>query len=69
MSHVLDPIEIDSHAAWLAARRELDDLLAAEPLDAAGTRASELLHLIDAWEARRDGYDLARMQRLLAGSG
>lgn len=66
MSHLLDPREIDDSAAYLAARRELDDLLAGEPLDTAGTRASELATLIEDYEARCDGYPLAQMRRLLA---
>lgn len=65
MSHLLDPTQIANDAAYAAARRELDDLLAGEPLEPAGTRALELVHLIDEFEARRDGYDLAQMRRLL----
>lgn len=65
MSHLLDPAQIASEAAYAAARLELDDLLAGEPLEPAGTRALELVYLIDDFEARRDGYDIAQMRRLL----
>jgi len=66
MSHVLDPDEIADDRALAAARRELDDLLLGEPRDSAGTRVAELAGLIEDYEARCAGYDLAHMKRLLA---
>lgn len=65
MSHVLDPHEIADDRALAAARRELDDLLRGEPLDPGGARVSELSGLIEDYEARRAGYDLAHVKRLL----
>lgn len=69
MSHLLDPPGLADESAYLAALDELDDLLLAEPGTPAGHRVAELRDLIDEYEARRDGYDLARMKRLLARSG
>ncbi len=66
MSHVLDPREIANDRALAAARRELDDLLRGEPLDPGGTRVTELSGLIEDYEARCAGYDLAHVKRLLA---
>jgi len=68
MSHVLDPREIADDHALAAARRELDQLLLGEPLDSGGTRVTELASLIEDYEARQAGYDLAHMRRLLARS-
>ena len=65
MSHVLDPGEIADDRALAAARRELDELLRGEPLDSGGTRLAELAGLIEDYEARCAGYDLAHMKRLL----
>ena len=39
----------------------------AEPGAPGGHRFDELVMLIEDYEARRDGYDLARMKRALAG--
>lgn len=69
MAHCLDPHQLASDHAYAVARRELDDLLQGEPLDPGGTRVAELASLIEDYEARRDGYDLAHVKRLLAGSG
>ena len=69
MAHLLDPCELANDHDYAAACRELDDLLRNEPLDAAGARAVELSVLIENYEARRDGYDLARMKRLLTQGG
>jgi hypothetical protein len=69
MSHLLDPRTLADDAAYAAALDELDTMLSTEPGAPGGHRLRELLVLIDDYEARRDGYDLARMRRLLAGSG
>lgn len=68
MSHVLDPPSLADEPAYLAALDELEDLMAADPDTPGGRRFEELVVLIEEYEARRDGYDLARMKRLLAGS-
>ena len=67
MSHLLDPLMFADDAAYAAALDELDDLMLAEPDTPAGQRFDELTALIEEYEARRDGYDLARMKRALAG--
>jgi len=67
MPHLLDPAALSTEQSYVAARRELDALLCDEPLDTAGTRLGELVELIEDYEARRDGYDLAHVKRLLAG--
>ena len=69
MSHLLDPASLADDAAYAAALDELEDLMLAEPDTPAGQRFDELIVLIEEFEARRDGYDLARMRRALAGSG
>lgn len=69
MSHLFDPPGLVDESAYMAALDELDDLLLAEPGTPAGYRVAELRDLIDDYLAQRDGYDLARMKRLLAGSG
>ena len=38
----------------------------ADPGTPAGKRFDELVHLIEEYEVRRDGYDLDRMKRMLA---
>jgi antitoxin component HigA of HigAB toxin-antitoxin module len=53
MAHVLDPRELKSEAAYLAALDELDTLLATDPATPAGHRFDELVALIEAWEARQ----------------
>ena len=69
MTHLLDPLVLADDAAYAAALDELDDLMLAEPDTPAGQRFEELTALIEDYEARRDGYDLARMRTVLAGSG
>ena len=69
MTHLLDPPSLADEAAYAAALDELDDLMLAEPGTPGGRRFDELTVLIEEYEARRDGYDLARMRRALAGSG
>lgn len=64
-----DPPALADEAAYAAALDELDDLMLALPGTAGGRRFDELVVLIEEYEARRDGYDLARMRRILAGSG
>ena len=56
----------------VAAVREQDiryDLMLALPGTPGSRRFDELVVLIEEYEARRDGYDLARMRRILSGSG
>lgn len=65
MSHLLDPDSLGTEAAYAAALDELDDLLLADPGTPGGQRFDELVVLIEEYEARRDGYDLARVKRLL----
>ena len=69
MSHALDPPALADEAAYLAAQDELEDLMSADPDTPGGRRFDELVVLIEDYEARRDGYDLARMKRLFAGEG
>jgi HTH-type transcriptional regulator/antitoxin HigA len=66
MSHLLDPSSLDTEAAYVAALDELEDLMLADPGTPGGRRFDELVALIEAYEARRDGYDLQRMKQLLA---
>jgi HTH-type transcriptional regulator/antitoxin HigA len=68
MPHLLDPKALADEAAYAAALDELDDLMLADADTPAGRRFDELVLLIEEYEARRDGYDLARMRRVLAGS-
>jgi antitoxin component HigA of HigAB toxin-antitoxin module len=67
MSHFLDPLCLCNEAAYVAALDELEDLMLADPDTPGGRRFDELVVLIEEYEARRDGYDLARMKRALAG--
>ena len=67
MSHFLDPSCLRDDAAYVAALDELEDLMLADPDTPGGRRFDELVVLIEEYEARRDGYDLARMKRALAG--
>ena len=69
MSHLLDPPCLADEAAYIAAVDELEDLMLADPGTPGGRRFDELVVLIEEYEARRDGYDLARMKRALAASG
>jgi antitoxin component HigA of HigAB toxin-antitoxin module len=64
-----NPAEIADDAQYAAALDELEDLMLAEPGSAGARRFDELATLIEEYEARRDGYDLARMKRALADSG
>jgi HTH-type transcriptional regulator/antitoxin HigA len=64
MAHLLDPTALPDEAAYAAALNELDDLMLADPGTPGGRRFEELATLIEEYEARRDGYDLARMRRM-----
>ena len=68
MTRSPDPAGLPDDAAYVAALEELDDLMLADPDTPAGRRFDELTVLIEEYEARRDGYDLARMRRVLADS-
>ncbi|HTQ00291.1 MAG TPA: hypothetical protein VMN56_13265 [Casimicrobiaceae bacterium] len=68
MTHLLDPPRLADDAAYTAALDELEELMLAEPGTPAGRRFDELTMLIEEYEARKDGYDLARMRRMLADS-
>ena len=67
MSHFLDPSSLCDDAAYVAALDELEDLMLADPDTPGGRRFDELVVLIEEYEARRDGYDLARVKRAMAG--
>ncbi len=67
MAHLLDPQRLVDEAAYAAALDLLDDLMFCEPGSPGGHRFDELVALIEDYEARRDGYDLARMRQLMAG--
>lgn len=69
MPYLPDLPSLTSHTEYVAALDELEGLMMAEPGTPAGQRFDELTVLIEEYEARRDGYDLARMRRALAGSG
>ena len=69
MTHLFDPPCLANETAYAAALDELEGLMLAEPDTPAGCRFDELTVLIEEYEARRDGYDLARMKRALADSG
>lgn len=64
MPHILDPRELTSHAAYLAALDELDALLATDPDTPAGHRFDELVALIEAWEMRVQPAPCAASARL-----
>ena len=66
MTHLLDPPALADEAQYARALGELEDLMLADPGTPAGCRFDELVVLIEEYEARRDGYDLARMRRMLA---
>lgn len=68
MTQAQDPPRIADEAAYIAALEELDDLMLAEPDTPAARRFDELNLLIEDYEARRDGYDLARMRHALTDS-
>jgi HTH-type transcriptional regulator/antitoxin HigA len=61
------PAPLANEAAYAAALDELDDLMLAEPGTPAGRRFEILARSIEDYEARRDGYDLARMRQALSG--
>jgi antitoxin component HigA of HigAB toxin-antitoxin module len=69
MAHVLDPSQIRDDSQYCAALDEFEDLMLADPGTPAGRRFDELVRLIEDYEARRAGYDLARMRRALAADG
>ena len=69
MAHVLDPSQIRDDTQYCTALDELEDLMLADPGTPAGRRFDELVRLIEDYEARRDGYDLARMKQALAADG
>ena len=64
-----DPPALRDEFAYAAALDELDDLMLSLPGTPGSRRFDELVVLIEEYEARRDGYDLARMRRILSGSG
>ena len=66
MTHLLDPPALADESEYATALDELEDLMLADPGTPAGRRFDELVVLIEEYEARRDGYDLARMRRALA---
>jgi len=68
MPHV-NPTAIADDAGYAAALDELEDLIHRAPGGAGTARLEELANLIEEYEARRDGYDLARMKRALADPG
>ena len=69
MAHVLDPSQIRDDTQYCAALDELEDLMLADLGTPAGRRFDELVRPIEDYEARRDGYDLARMKQALAADG
>jgi antitoxin component HigA of HigAB toxin-antitoxin module len=52
MPHLLDPRQIESESAYLAALDELEDLMATDPDTPAGRRFDELVALIENYEVR-----------------
>ena len=52
MAHVLDPGQLDTESAYLAALDELEDLMATDPDTPAGRRFDELVALIEEYEGR-----------------
>ena len=62
-----DPPALADESQYARALDELEELMLAEPGTPAGRRFDELVVLIEEYEARCDGYDLARMRRVLAG--
>ena len=69
MTHLFDPPCLAGEKEYAAALDELEDLMLAEADTPGGRRFDELTVLIEEYEARRDGYDLAGMKRALADSG
>ena len=66
MAHLLDPAALADESQYAKALDELEDLMLADPGTPGGRRFEELVVLIEEYEARRDGYDLARMRRVLS---
>jgi hypothetical protein len=66
MPPLLDPPAHADEAQYAKALAELEELMLADPGTPAGRRFDELVVLIEEYEARRDGYDLAGMRRMLA---
>jgi len=66
VTHLFDPPCLAAEKDYAAALDELEDLMLADPGTPAGRRFDQLVVLIEEYEARRDGYDLARMRRALA---
>lgn len=66
MAHLFDPPALKDDAAHALALDELEHLMLADPGTPGGRRFDELVRLIEEYEARRDGYDLARMRQALA---
>jgi HTH-type transcriptional regulator/antitoxin HigA len=66
MAHLLDPNHIGDDQQYCVALDELEDLMLADPGTPGGRRFDELVELIEDYEARRDGYDLARIKQALA---
>jgi HTH-type transcriptional regulator / antitoxin HigA len=66
MTHLLDPPALADERDYVRALDDLEDLMLADPGTPAGRRFDELVVLIEEYEAKRDGYDLARMRRALA---
>lgn len=62
-------LQIVDDAGYAAALDEIDDLMLVQPDSAGARRFEELEVMIEEYEARRDGYDLARMRRVLADGG
>ena len=69
MPHLLDPPALADEADYAKALDELEHLMLADPGTPGGRRFDELVVLIEEYEALRDGYDLARMRRVLAAQG
>ena len=68
MPHLLDPLQLRNESQYCAALDELEDLMLADPGTPAGLRFDELVRLIEDYEVRRDGDDLARLKQALAAS-
>ena len=66
MIQLSDPPALADEREYAKALDELEDLMLADPGTPGGRRFDELVVLIEEYEARRDGYDLARMRRALA---
>ncbi len=52
MPHLLDPAQLTSESAYLAALDELEDLMATDPDTPTGRRFDELVALIEDYESR-----------------